>query len=223
MDNNITYLFQLSSGTEVRFDVALNRPPASGELPDWTLLERDQCPHCPLRAGSGARCPAAADLAHVVPKFAHLASFENVLVRVIHARFEAHKRTDAQTALSALMGLILATSGCPILNRMRPLAHMHLPFATQTELVYRLASMHVFGCFLDGVKADLADLRKLFDDIDKLNRAFATRIKRAIQRDANINALVMLHSRGMMVSLSMEENLKRIREWFRRDAGAPSE
>ena len=217
MDNTISYVFQVASGVEHRFDVNLDRREQEGDLPDWTLLEKDKCPHCPLPAKPGARCPAAADLASVVERFSALASIESVDVRVLRSQFELQKHTDTQTALSALMGLILATSGCPILNRMRPLAHMHLPFPEETEVVYRIISMHVFECFLEGTTPNLKILEGFFADVEKLNLAFAQRIKRAIQCDASINALVLLHARSLMASLSIEDNLEKIRTWFQRN------
>ena len=114
MSNTIIYIFRLESGTEHRFDVDLNRPVASGALPDWTLLDTNKCENCPLASGPGARCPAAADLVPIVAQFSALASIGSVDVRVVRPQFEATKHTDTQTALSALMGLILATSACPI-------------------------------------------------------------------------------------------------------------
>jgi len=50
-------------------------------------------------------------------------------------------------------GGLLATSACPILGRMRPPAHMHLPFAIGTENVHRAVSMHLMGQFLRGEHA----------------------------------------------------------------------
>ena len=214
MNNTITYIFRLESGVEHRFDVDFDRPAPSGDLPDWTLLETDKCEHCPLAGGPGVRCPAAADLVPVIERFSALASVDSVDVRVVRAQYEARKKTDTQTALSALMGLILATSACPILSRMRPLAHTHLPFSTDTEMVYRIATMHLFDCFLRGRTPDLQGLAGFFADIDKLNEAFAERIKRATQRDAGINALVVLHARSMLASLSIEKKLDEIRVWF---------
>ncbi len=217
MSNTISYIFQIESGDEVRFDVDLDRPAADGPLPDWTLLEKDQCPHCPLPATPGARCPAAADLAPIVERFSKLASIETVDVRVLRAEYESRKHTDTQTALSALMGLILATSGCPILNRMRALAHTHQPFPTETEIVYRIVTMHLLDSFLRGGTPDLTGLSELFVDIDTLNLAFAKRIKRATQKDASINALVVLNARSSLASLSIEPVLEEIRAWYRRD------
>jgi hypothetical protein len=114
------------------------------------------------------------------------------------------------------MGLILATSACPILNRMRPLAHTHQPFPSETEVVYRIAAMHLLDCFLRDATPDLHGLTELFADIAKLNEAFARRITLATQRDASINALVKLHSRSMLASLSIDDKLDEIHRWFRR-------
>ena len=222
LNNKIVYLFRLEAGSEYRFDVELQRPPASGNLPAWTRLASDKCPHCPLPDSEGARCPAAADLVPVVERFSALASVDRVDVRVVSEQFEARKRTDTQTALSALMGLILATSGCPILGRMRPLAQMHMPFPTPTDMVYRIATMHLFACFLRGEPGDLNGLQGFFADIDALNHAFAGRLKRAVQGDAGINALVMLHSRAMLASYLIEPELDTIRSWFQEN-GRPQD
>jgi len=217
LSNAITYVFQLESGAEHRFDVELNRPAASGDLPEWTLLDTHKCGNCPLASTPGARCPAAADLVPIVEKFSALASIENVEVRVVREQYEAHKRTDTQTALSALMGLILATSACPILSRMRPMAQTHLPFPTETDSVYRIITMHLLRCYLAGTKPDLGTLTEFFADFETLNDAFAKRLKRAIQNDASINALVVLHSRNMIASFSIDEKLEEIRGWFGHD------
>jgi hypothetical protein len=210
----IIYIFRLESGVKHSFDVQLDRPPAGGDLPAWTRLETERCPHCPLVNAAEARCPAAADLVPVVEQFAALSSIDRVDVLVVTPQYEAHKRTDTQTALSALMGLILATSACPILGRMRPLAHTHKPFATPTETVYRIASMHLLGCYLRGEPVGLDGLEEFFSDIDRLNRAFSGRLNRALQRDAGINALVALHTRSTLASMSIEAEMDNIRAWF---------
>ena len=214
----ITYLFVLEDGSEHRFDVQIDRwrsaAPASGELLAWTALEENQCPHCPLPRTAGAVCPAAADLVPIVARFSALASFVRAEVRVITPEREVRKLTDIQTALSGLMGLILASSGCPILGRLRPLAQTHLPFAPHTELLYRVVAMHVFGCFLRGEPASLASLRQFFSDIDVLNRAFIARLRVAAQNDASWNALLRLHVGTERVSLQLDEGLEEIRRWF---------
>lgn len=214
MSKKVVYIFRLESGVGHRFDVEFDRPLAAGDLPEWTLLESDKCPHCPLPDASGRHCPAAADLVPVVEKFSALSSIDRIEVRVVTPEFEASKRTNTQTALRALMGLILATGACPILGRMRPLAHMHMPFATTTEVVYRIVSMHLMGQFLRGEPVGLDGIDSFFSDIDRLNRAFFGRLKRAVQRDASINALLALHSGSMVAGMSIKPELEIIRAWF---------
>ncbi len=214
MSKKIIYLFRLESGVGHRFDVKFDRPPAGGDLPEWTRLEVDRCPHCPLPNAPGAHCPAAADLVPVVEKFAALSSIDRIDVHVVTPQYEARKRTDTQTALRALMGLIFATGACPILGRMRPLAHMHRPFATTTEMVYRIVSMHLMGHFLRGEPVALDGLDAFFSDIDRLNHAFFARLNRAVQRDAGINALVSLQSHSMLASLTIKQEMENIRAWF---------
>ena len=214
MNKKVIYLFRLESGAEHRFDVEFDRPPAGGDLPAWTRLEVDKCPHCPLPNAPGAHCPAAADLVPLVERFSALSSTDQIDVLVLTPQYEARKHTDTQTALSAVMGLILATGACPILGRMRPLAQTHMPFATPTEMVYRIVSMHLLGCFLRGEPVGLDRLDGFFSDIDRLNHAFSGRLRRALQRDAGINALLALHWRSMLASLSIETEMENIRAWF---------
>lgn len=214
MNKKIIYFFRLESGVAHRFDVEFDRPPAGGDLPDWTRLEADKCPHCPLADAPGAHCPAAADLVPLVERFSALSSIDRINVHVVTPQYEARKHTDTQTALSALMGLIFATSACPILGRMRPLAQMHMPFATPTEMVYRIVTMHLMGCYLRGEPVGLDGLDGFFSDIERLNHAFSGRLNRALQRDAGINALLALHSRSMLASLSIEQEMENIRAWF---------
>jgi hypothetical protein len=214
LSKKIIYLFRLESGAGHRFNVEFERPVVDGDLPEWTRLEQDKCPNCPLPDAKDARCPAAADLVPIVASFSALSSIDRVDVHVVTPEYEARKRTDTQTALSALMGLILATSRCPILSRMLPLAHMHMPFATTTERVYRIVSMHLMGCFLRGEPLELNGLDVFFSDIEKLNQAFFGRLNRAVERDAGINALLALHSRSMLASLSFKAEMENIRGWF---------
>lgn len=216
MTHTVSYLFRLANGGEHRFDVDLDRPAAQAAdgLPGWTALAQNACPHCPLHKAAGAVCPAAADLVPVVKRFSALASIEGAEVRVITDVREVRKRTDVQTALSGLMGLILATSGCPILRRLRPLAQTHLPFLTETEMVYRMAAMQLLGCFLRGEPASFDGLHHFFDDLDTLDKAFADRLRTAAEKDASLNALMVLHARAMIASLSIDQELERIRGWF---------
>jgi hypothetical protein len=213
MARTVSYLLVLEDQSEHRFDVDVERPSSAkrGALPVWTALDDNKCPHCPLASAEDAACPAAADLAPVVERFSKLSSIARADVRITTIEREVRKETDAQTALSALMGLIMATSGCPILRRLKPLAVMHLPFATPTETIFRTVAAHLVRALVDGKPADIDELRRFYDDVDTLNHAFIARLRKAAERDASLNALVVLQAGGALVSFSLEDGLKRLR------------
>lgn len=211
----ITYVLTIE-GVEHSFDVQIERAPSlkRGALPVWTALEHERCSNCPLPLGDDAACPPAADLAPVVDRFSKLSSIARADVRVVTPEREVRKETDAQTALSALMGVIMATSGCPILRRLKPLATMHLPFATAAETIHRTLGVHLVRALIDGKPADLEELRRLYDDIDTLNFAFMTRLRTAAEKDASLNALVVLQAGGALVSVSLEDGMRRVRSMY---------
>ena len=47
------------------------------------------------------------------------------------------KQTTLEEALRSLLGLKMATSGCPVLSELKPMALHHLPFANSDEFVMR--------------------------------------------------------------------------------------
>jgi len=49
---------------------------------------------------------------------------------------------------------------------------------------------------------------------ERVDFAFFGRLNRAVQRDAGINALVALHSRSMLASMSIKPEMENIRAWF---------
>ncbi len=61
-----------------------------------------------------------------------------------------HAETTAQQAMSSVLGLIMATAGCPWTDRLRPMARFHLPFASEAETVYRSVCMFLLARDLDG-------------------------------------------------------------------------
>jgi hypothetical protein len=211
----ITYQFAMADGTRHEFVVDLDRPgqqPASAQLPAWTALGYHQCPNCPLKAESSPRCPAAADLAPAIGTFAKVISYERAMVTVTTEERTYRKECQVQQALSSLVALFMATSGCPILGRMRGLARTHLPFATMDETLFRSVSAYLVQQLLVHKKGGAPDwnlkgLLSHYDDLDALNRAFKTRITEAAVQDSTLNAIATLGMLSMGVSLSIEDRL----------------
>ena len=132
----IRYRFDLPDGSQKQLSLSFdprnfrlsNAAPA--EPPFWTELKFSQCANCPLSAAEHAHCPAALQMAPAVESLKELVSFDTVRVTVKQAERTVYAETSAQQALSSVLGLIMATAGCPWTDRLRPMARFHLPFAS---------------------------------------------------------------------------------------------
>jgi len=51
--------------------------------------------------------------------------------------------TPLHVALSSLIGLYMATGGCPVMERLKPMARFHLPFADEEETMFRAMSAYL--------------------------------------------------------------------------------
>jgi hypothetical protein len=113
------------------------------------------------------------------------------------------------------MGLVMATSACPVLADLRVLAHFHLPFATREETTFRMVAAYLMRQFLTQKgPANLDGLVDQMDELRKLNTAFANRLRAACSKDALPNAIVQLFSLSMAVGDEAEDRLENLRKLF---------
>jgi hypothetical protein len=221
----IEYTFVLNDGHARTIVVDPERSGAShaaadvANAPPWTLLGENKCPHCPLSAAETPVCPPAYDAREVLKLFSDIISCEVIDVRVKTPEREISKRCDVQTALMAVLGLIMASSGCPILAELRAMAVFHLPFSNHTETIYRTTANHLLKQFFAARRGETPDykldkLRKLYADLEELNHAFFGRIKAAAKEDANLNAVTHLLAMSMLVTASMDEGLVELESFF---------
>lgn len=211
-----TYRFRFADGSTREFSLRLRHPSLElvstpgGDEPEWTRLTFHQCPNCPLNADDHPRCPIATNLVPVNEAFRNRVSHEQVEV-VVHTEARTYQKTcPLQEAVSSLMGLIMATSGCPHLDRLRPMVFTHLPFATPEETTYRAVSMYLLAQFFrqrHGKAPDwpLKDLSCNYDDIRTVNMAFAQRLTSIQNRDANLNAIIRLDGHARLTSSSITD------------------
>jgi hypothetical protein len=208
----INYTFELPDGTRQPFSLALDAQtmdpvdalPAA--LPEWTHLPFHQCAHCPLSADQSPHCPLAARLAPLVERFELVLS----------------KRTTAQQGISALMGLVSATSGCPHTAFLKPMARFHLPFASADETAFRAAAMYMLSQYFAlrenrAVDMHLQGLQEHYKALQALNRHLAERIRSATRQDAPVNALIVLDQFAKEVNYEIEDQLENIRSLFSAD------
>jgi hypothetical protein len=216
----IRYTFALPDGGEYVVEVDVERGylphDATAAEPAWAALGFHRCANCPLAEQDHPWCPPALDVHGVAERFGASPSYEEVTVRVDTPRRSYVKAVDLQTGLQSLFGLVMATSGCPILRRMRPMARQHLPFASLEETIWRVAGAYLLQQYFrqrDGRSADfeLAGLRELYGALGVVNRGFSERIRAAGARDANVNAVVSLVFLADAASADLDSLLDMVR------------
>ena len=165
--------------------------------PDWAALHYYQCPNCPLQTERFPRCPVAAGLVEVVEFFQDVWSFQEIAVEIAVGPRSIQMRTAVQNALSGLVGVYMVTSGCPVLDKLRPMVYSHLPFGSLEETMYRAVSMYSLAQVLRyrrGLKPDwdLSGLAKIYDEVGVVNRSFHRRLPVTGTKEAGRNALISL-------------------------------
>lgn len=197
------YQFRLDDGTTREFKVELDRvslnviPTQRQSYPAWTALSSHQCVGCPLKPENHPRCPIAANLVELVEFFKHAASYEKAHVEISTETRNYMKETSLQHGISSLLGIYMVTSGCPIMEKLKPMVAVHLPFATAQETTYRVTTMYLLAQFFiarRGGQPDwkLENLPRIYDDIRRVNRGFVNRLSAAGVQDASINAVILL-------------------------------
>jgi len=193
--------------------------PEMPEPPDWARLEVNQCRHCPLDPTVHTYCPVALSLVDVVEVFNPLLSFTAIEATVETPERTFTKQTTMQRALSSLIGLYMATSGCPNMDLLKPMARFHLPFATREETIYRAASSYLLAQYFlrqRGEEADLEclGLQRAYENIHKVNMGMAERLRSFSQGDASINALVLLDLFAHALPPAIDLKLKSLQYMF---------
>jgi hypothetical protein len=219
------YVFTFTNGAKIQFNLLLDEKTLTfvsedvQNLPAWTLLGYNQCTICPLQEQEHPRCPVAANLFGIVEKFKNFVSHDRVSVACIVEERTYAKNTTVQMGLSPLLGIIMTTSGCPILEQLKPMVRFHLPFASLDETIFRMVSMYFVAQYLRkqaGKSAEwtLDGLTRIYAQVGQVNKDFVERLLGAAKNDVNVNALVNLDVFAKMVPLTADSMLKKITPYF---------
>jgi hypothetical protein len=227
MDNEIrfVYIYKFSDGSTKHFDLRLDastlllKSQRPGNLPLWALLPFNKCAICPLSEKDHIYCPISANLAGIVEQFKNFVSHERVSVTVACEERFYGKETTVQGGLSPLLGIIMTTSGCPVMEQLKPMVRFHLPFASLDETIFRGVTMYLTAQYFrhqDGKKAEwsLDGLGAIYAEVGQVNRDFANRMRAAAKKDANVNALVNLDVFASMMALAVEDSLGKLKPCF---------
>lgn len=188
-------------------------------LPAWTELAFHQCANCPLSPADTARCPMAVNFVPLIELFGRLRSYEDVTVQVESEERIVIKRTSVQRALRSLMGLLAASSACPRVDFLKPMAHFHLPFSSEQETIYRVASSYLLAQYFRrqrGAQADwqLAGLKAHYEALQHVNAAMAQRMRSIEIDDSAVNALVLLDLFAQTLPFAIESALAELQPAF---------
>jgi hypothetical protein len=221
--SSVTYRFFATDNELLKVDLTFDEKtyrlviPEDAVQPDWVRLDFERCPNCNLP--DQANCPAALALAQFLPQFESKVSFEKAVVEVETPTRTVVSKTTFQHGMAALIGLTMASSGCPRTRFLRPMARTHLPFATDQETVFRTLAVHLLGQYVaagggGAVSLSFAQLKENYLQLSKVNNAMAERIRAAIKRDAAVNAVIILESFTMIAPENIDYGFEDIQELF---------
>lgn len=214
------YHFKIANGEEINYRIDLDlktlafKPSKPIPPEPWMELDHHICDDCPLQAQGIAQCPVAVNLGDLVKGFGAFDSFQVSDVEVHTAeRSISRKEVAVQQGLSSILGIVMVTSNCPDLDYLRPMVRLHLPFSSIEETTIRATSMYLLAQFTRARNDQEPDwsmrgLTSIYQRIDHINRRMVKRLQSASDKDASLNAVVILDTFAQMVPLSVEGTLK---------------
>jgi len=191
------------------------------DMPFWIALGFNQCPNCPLSLDKELVCPVANNLIPLLNLVGSLVSYDQVNVVITTPDRTITADTTMQRAISAILGLIMATSPCPHTEFLKPMARFHLPLASEQETIYRTTSMYLLAQYFkskNGLDYEMGfdGLTKIYENLQIINRALADRFRAAIKQDATVNAIILLDLLSQAVTWSIEDQLDELQALFKR-------
>jgi len=212
------HVFSFKNGTEKEFNIRLDKKTLRLIQPEdmppspWAALKSFKCPNCPLDESQYEFCPTATKIIELIDYFKNRESIEEVEVLVETQERTYLKQVPLHVGLSSLLGIYMVTTGCPILERLKPMVRYHLPFASIEETTYRSVTMYLlaqFFLFRKKNKPDwnLDNLSAIYNDIQIVNKNVCDKLREIISRDATANALVKLDYSALYISLRLNKNI----------------
>jgi hypothetical protein len=213
-DGIVRYIFQLKD-REVVFDVETKQRGVeeSTNYPEWARLQHKQCACCPLKTSDCQYCPVATRIHGLVEAFAENKSTERVQVTVEASERHYYNDCDLQVGINSLMGLMMATSGCPVLQELKAMASFHIPFCSTRETLHRTVGSYLTKQYfvqLQGGEPDweLQQLKALYQVLEALNQDFSKRIQDSSSSDAVSNAVIMFFATSVVLVTSLDQQLQ---------------
>lgn len=212
------YKFKFNNGEEQDFNIALDRfsldliQQEEKYCPAWTKLNNCKCPNCSLDEKKHKFCPIAVNLEDIIDYFSVFVSSEPVDVFVTTNERTYLKKVTLQQGVSSLIGIYMVTSGCPVMEKLKPMVRFHLPFATMEETMYRAISMFLVSQYFShrhggNAEWDLKKLYAAYENVKIVNKSFLKRLKTIDTKDSNLKAVVVLDYFATIVNFSIDSKM----------------
>ncbi len=219
-----SYHFNFPDNSKKRFLIKLDKEtlfykPSNSPPPDWALLGVARCRCCKLAPEEHNYCPISRNIAELVHAFKETPSHRSCQVSCISAARTCSKETTVQEGLASIMGIIMATSGCPSMCILKPMACFHLPFATVEESMYRSASAYLLRQYFShksGLSCDfvMEKIEEHYEEIQMVNEGILKRINMTSKLDADKNAIVTLNALAQILLMEVDEELDSLKRLF---------
>jgi hypothetical protein len=213
------YIFQFDDGSTIEYPIALD-PETLSLIPKefkltpngWTRLDHQQCDNCPLTMESHSHCPIAVNIMELVETFKTVFSYHDCTVICKTTERTYLKKTSVMEGLSAIFGVIMATSDCPRMEFLKPMARFHLPFSTIEETTVRTTCMFLLSQYFKhkddkDMIFDFKTLEQHYARVQQVNEGILKRIKSIGSEDADKNAIITLHSLSQFLSMEIDYSL----------------
>lgn len=187
--------------------------------PDWAKLAFQKCSNCTL-GDDEEWCPAALSFAQFLPRFKAQFSYDKTVVEVETAARTIVTKATFQTGIASLFGLACATSGCPKTKFLRPLARFHLPFANEQETVFRTLAANLLIQYFENSKKgedkplNFDVLNANYAELNIVNSFLAERLRAGVERDAALNAVMILDGFAYITPDNTDGTFEDIRDIF---------
>lgn len=214
-DGIVRYEFEWQ-GQQLAFDVDTQPHDLEKDVdgPEWTRLGNNQCACCPLKKADCAHCPAASRIHRLLEEFKDKHSIDRVRVTVHTPSRSFFADVDMQVGLNSLLGLLMATSGCPVLSKLGAMANLHVPFCSVSETLHRTVGSYLTQQYFIHKNGGVPDwklngLKELYQNLEGLNQDFSRRIRGYVSSDALSNAVIMFFATSVVVASSLDKQLER--------------
>jgi hypothetical protein len=161
----------------------------------------------------------ATNLATLVEFFKDKASVAEATVTVTTEERTYVKQLPLQRGIFGIFGLVMATSSCPYMDFLKPMARFHLPFSTAEETIVRSVSMYLLRQYFVAKRGEQPDLglerlETHYENIQKVNDGILERIKGVVENDADLNALIILQGFADLLTMAISKDLSKIEPLF---------